>query len=338
MAELRPLHVTYIDTMGPRTFSWSPKLVGAVSAFEPDLIHLHGLWSFNSVAVPLLARKLGCRFLVSPHGMLDQWALRNSEWKKRIAWFAYEHRQLISASCVHVLNLSELSAIRHLGLSNPAAVIPNGVLLPESEQVSESTLKAPAPFKRLLYLGRLHPKKSVHTLVEAWAASRSLPGASNWRLEIAGTGDEAYVSKIRVAIREMNIEDSVSLLGGRFGVERDQTYRSCAAFILPSLSEGLPMSVLEAWSFGKPVLMTTACNLPDGFEARAAREIGSTISEIKNGLGSLFDMRDLELSEMGVRGLALVKGNYQWSTIADRMISTYRWLSAGGERPDFVLS
>ena len=58
--------------------------------------------------------------------------------------------------------------------------------------------------------------------------------------------------------------------GPQFGTAKAAAYRRADAFVLPSLSEGLPMAILEAWAHEKPVLMTDACNLPEGFAARAA--------------------------------------------------------------------
>ena len=58
---------------------------------------------------------------------------------------------------------------------------------------------------------------------------------------------------------------SVVFLGPQFGEAKAACYRNCDAFILPSFSEGLPMVILEAWAYGKPVLMTPQCNLPGGF-------------------------------------------------------------------------
>jgi glycosyltransferase involved in cell wall biosynthesis len=66
------------------------------------------------------------------------------------------------------------------------------------------------------------------------------------------------------------INGQCGFLGPLFGQEKDAAYRACDGFILPSLSEGLPMAVLEAWAHAKPVMLTPECNLPEGFTAEAA--------------------------------------------------------------------
>jgi glycosyltransferase involved in cell wall biosynthesis len=82
----------------------------------------------------------------------------------------------------------------------------------------------------------------------------------------------AYEQKLQ----ELAAGPSVVFVGAQFGAEKNACYRACDAFILPSLSEGLPMAVLEAWAHAKPVLMTPECNLPEGFATGAALQIGTT--------------------------------------------------------------
>ena len=98
------------------------------------------------------------------------------------------------------------------------------------------------------------------------AARQAILGPRNSRM---GSG---RIRKRTQAYR--SCDASVVFLGPQFGAEKSECYRACDAFILPSLSEGLPMTVLEAWSYAKPVLMTAECNLPEGFAAGAAVRIG----------------------------------------------------------------
>ena len=95
---------------------------------------------------------------------------------------------------------------------------------------------------------------------------------------------------------------SVSFLGAQFGAEKNACYRACDAFIMPSLSEGLPITVLEAWAYAKPVLMTPECNLPEGFGAGAALQIGTRPEEIAAALKQVIEMSDADRRAMGNRG------------------------------------
>jgi glycosyltransferase involved in cell wall biosynthesis len=129
---------------------------------------------------------------------------------------------------------------------------------------------------------------------------------------------------------------SVIFLGPQFGAENDACYRRCDAFVLPSLSEGLPMAVLEAWAYAKPVMMTPECNLPEGVAAGAAIEIGIEATEIARGLTQLFGMAASDRKEMGARGRALVAEKFSWPRIGEQMGAVYEWVLAGGAPPETV--
>ena len=127
-----------------------------------------------------------------------------------------------------------------------------------------------------------------------------------------------------------------NFLGPQFGAEKSECYRACDAFILPSLSEGLPMTVLEAWAHAKPVLMTPECNLPEGFEADAALRVGTTPEEIAAGLKALGEMSDDDRIAMGARGRDLVGKNFSWPRIGEQMRDVYEWALGGGAVPKSV--
>src|SRR5262249_6426423 len=129
---------------------------------------------------------------------------------------------------------------------------------------------------------------------------------------------------------------SVVFLGSRFGAEKSECYRKCDAFILPSLSEGLPMTVLEAWAYAKPVLMTPECNLPEGFSSGAALEIGTRPEEIARGLKQLGEMSDNDRIQMGNRGRALVATKFSWPRIGEQMRAVYEWVLGSGAPPERI--
>jgi poly(glycerol-phosphate) alpha-glucosyltransferase len=115
--------------------------------------------------------------------MLDRWALNNSRWKKRIAAFLYEDRNLQDAACIRALCDAEAQSIRAYGLRNPICVIPNGVEgSPEDSrfEIRDSKLAFGEGRQVLLYLGRLHPKKNLANLIRAWRATlNSQPSTLN---------------------------------------------------------------------------------------------------------------------------------------------------------------
>ncbi len=96
------------------------------------------------------------------------------------------------------------------------------------------------------------------------------------------------------------------------------------------------MAVLEAWAHAKPVLMTSECNLPEGFEANAALRIGTTPGEIATSLKVLRKMSDNDRSQMGNRGRALVATRFSWPRIGEQMRAAYEWMLGSGAPPETV--
>jgi poly(glycerol-phosphate) alpha-glucosyltransferase len=190
--------------------------------------------------------------------------------------------------------------------------------------------------KVLLFLGRLHPKKGLVSLVRAWARVQRDPGARDWALVIAGWDQGGHGRALRRLVAELSLERSVVFVGPQFDDAKAASYARADAFILPSVSEGLPMAVLEAWAHGVPVLMTKACNLPEGIAAGAALEIAPDLAGIAQGLSDLFAMSDLERAIMGARARSLAAERFSWPGIAARMKRVYEWVGGLGPTPPTV--
>jgi glycosyltransferase involved in cell wall biosynthesis len=345
LATWRPLVPKTFPTCGPRGFGYAPRMLSEFMREDVDVAHLHALWMFSSVVVHRWAKAVRRPYLVTLNGMLDSWAVRNSAWKKRLALALYERACLRDAACIQVNSLAELQTARAFGLTNAICVVPNGIDLPETLDGAQPESENPMPSlvkqgrKVLLYLGRLHPKKGLTNLIKGWRhALHSRPAASSsWMLAIAGWDQGEHEKELQILSAECGTQNSVLFLGPKFGAEKAACYRNCEAFVLPSLSEGLPMAILEAWSYAKPVLMTPECNLPEAFAAGAALPIRSEPESIKKGLHSLFDMSPTGHEKMGRRGLQLVLERFTWDTIAKDMRSIYAWLAQGGSPPACVV-
>ena len=196
-------------------------------------------------------------------------------------------------------------------------------------------------------------------MLKAWAAVQRTAGGGprtkEWILAIAGWDQGGHELELKRLATELGIgwgdvrtggttgqrsvvsgQWSVVFLGPQFGEAKAACYRNCDAFILPSFSEGLPMVILEAWAYGKPVLMTPQCNLPEGFTANAAIQIDPNAESMAQGLHTLFQSSISDLQSTGSRGRALVAGRFAWPRIATEMKSVYEWVLGGGAKPECV--
>ena len=152
------------------------RLIGTeVEALEKfgsvDVIHDNGIWLPHNHRLARLADTRGVVRFVSPRGMLEPWAIEHRKWKKRIAWKIYQKRDLKRADCHHATAETEAGSVRALELGVPVCVIPNGIDLPEHDP-HDQRVKSNRRERVALFLGRLHPKKGLPMLVEAWARVR----------------------------------------------------------------------------------------------------------------------------------------------------------------------
>jgi poly(glycerol-phosphate) alpha-glucosyltransferase len=368
LAAWAPVTAYHFRVLGPTDFGYAPALCRKLLELRCDIIHTHGIWQYPSIAALAWHKKCGGPYLVSPHGMLDPWALRNSAWKKRAARMLYEGSHLRQAACLRALCESEARSMRAYGLRNPICVIPNGIDLPGVVEGSELRVESSAlqrfaaGRKILLYLGRIHPKKGLANLLKAWkqvSGRWSVVGGqtSEWILAIAGWdegGHEDELNRLATELgtawmdvrehRTSNIEHPTSngcpllFLGPQFGEEKAACYRGCEAFILPSFSEGLPMVVLEAWAYGKPVLMTAECNLPEAFAVGAALRIEASAESIAQALEDVFRAPPSALRTMGDKGRELVRDRFTWPKVAAEMKAVYDWVLSSGSKPSSVIA
>lgn len=324
---------------GPAAFGYAPAMANSLWQLGEDLAHTQGLWMYPSFAVQRWSRRSGRPYLITPHGMLDAWAVRNSAWKKRLAGWAYEHAHLRGAACLHALCDAEAEAIRDYGLRNPICVIPNGVDLPERPTVLPPpwSTQLPSRARVLLYLGRLHPKKGLPVLLEAWGQVQALAEDASWHLVVAGWDQGGHQAQLIAQVERARLQNHVHFVGPQFGADKAASYERADAFVLPSFSEGLPMTVLEAWAHELPVVMTPACNLPEGFAAGAALETAPQADAIAATLERLFGLSDAEQCIMGEQGRRLVAERFTWPRVAEQMVAVYRWVLGQGPMPDSVV-
>ena len=371
-----PVPVQAFRIVGPRQFGFSPRFVRALEEFSPDLLHTHGLWLYPSIATKHYRRRRSVPRIVSAHGMLDPWAVRNSRWKKVIAHFLYEGAHLRDASCLRALCESEARSIRQFGLKNPIAIIPNGIDLPDLTGAGMSKpeiLKLggqhaagrPGPWrgrvepgqKVLLFLGRIHPKKGLVNLMKAWGEIQNSKSknqdSAGWVLAVAGWDQDGHEAELKrlcagLQIPFTDVRDqppsstphppaSVIFLGPQFNEAKAACYAHCDGFILPSFSEGVPMVVLEAWAYGKPVLMTPECNLPAGFARGAAIRIEPGVDSIVQGLREFFQASADQRRILGENGLRLTREQFAWPVLGREMADLYQWLLGGGTKPGCVI-
>ena len=296
-------------------------------------LHIHGLWEQSTMSAASAARSTGRPYIVSAHGMLERWALANKGLKKKIYGGLFERAHIEGATCLHALTLAEAEDYRRFGSRRPIAIIPNGVEIPKNidRQIFRQAFPALQGKRLVLFLGRIHFKKGLDILVDAWSQiSAKYPDVM---LVIAGPDFEGTRQTVESRIGELGLANRVLFTGMLTGDLKWSALASATCFVLPSYSEGLSVSTLEAMGVGVPVIVTEQCNLPEVQNLGAGWQIPSKPAALTLAMQECLENPPAENSRIGAKGQALVRDRYSWTAVGAQMSDLYRWVLEGGPAP-----
>jgi glycosyltransferase involved in cell wall biosynthesis len=327
------VHVDLVDFHGRLERAAGQPLVAAFERCgEPDVVHLHGVWEAALVRIAARCRRRGIPYVVRPCGMLDVWSLRQKPWKKKLALHATHRAYLRRAAAIHTLNRHEREAVETLELGVPVHVIPNGVFLEEvAGETAAGRFRASQP--RLgerpfvLFLSRLHIKKGLDLLAEAWVrVAPQLPGHA---LVVAGPREDDSIDAFRRRIESAGLAASVIETGPIFGESKTAALRECELFVLPSRQEGFSLAITEALAVGKPVVITEECHFPEVADQQAGEVVPLSPERIATAMARL--LRDeASRSAAGARGARLIRDRFTWPAIAAQCVALYEEATAPG--------
>jgi glycosyltransferase involved in cell wall biosynthesis len=253
--------------------------------------------------------------------MLDPWSMAQKSVKKRIALALGYRRMLNRASAIHWLNNDEQTLAEPLGLHAGPVVVPNGLSLSDLDRPSAFVTSGDGTVPTILFLGRLHMKKGLDILADAFA---QLLRTNPAQLVVAGPDGGAEKS-FRARIRELGLDVSVSIVGPLYGAEKWAAIDRAACFCLPSRQEGFSMAILEALGRGVPAVVSDACHFPEVQTARAGFVVPLVAEAVAEGLRNA--LADGARQRLGANGRALVAEKYLWDRIAARWIEIYGGLT-----------
>lgn len=316
----------------PSFFDYSGMLDVELHNNGDDLYHGHGIWNLPIHQMAKNARNKNKPYLISIRGMLEPWSLEQSKLKKKLAMLMYQHQDLKLASCLHATGQMEVESIRNLGYQNPIANIPNGINIKEYPQKEYK----PKREKTILFLSRIHPKKGIEILIEAWQLlDESIK--ENWKIKIAGNGDQAYINKLKQEIASKKLDNKIDIIGSKFGTEKLETYHNADLFVLPTYSENFGIVVAEALSCGIPVITTKGTPWKDLEDYKAGSWIDIGVDSLRTTLEEFLQKDSSELEQMGKNGRRLVEDKYSIESVGKQFLELYKWILNKTEKPDFVV-
>lgn len=289
-----------------------------------DLIHIHCIWSLQNTIASIIARIFKIPYVLSPHGMLDKWSLKQKKLKKYAYFLLVEKFNFKHAKYVHFLNIEEYKESKDFYDFKKFIVIPNGAYI-STKHINVSNLRPLIEDLKnnkkiiILYLGRLHPKKGLDDLLKSF--SLVLKKNSNFHLIVAGGGEEFYSNKLKELMNSLLINKNVSFLGPIYGDDKLFLYEHSDIFILPSYQEGDSVAIKEAMSSYLPVIITNACHFDEVEFQKAGKIISNDINQITDSI--LFFSESAIRNLYGLNGYNLISKKYTWQMISNEYYKLY---------------
>lgn len=339
--QVPPEHARDLETTSPsRARNWMDiglrqKLRKSIQA--ADGVHIHGLWEAHSVTASQLATSCRLPYMISAHGMLDSWAIKQKRLKKALYAALVESKVLQRASCLRALTAAEVEDYRRLCLSNAIVTIPNGVDVPPDVTPELFWERFPELRGRriVLFMGRLHSKKGLDLLMWAWhrLVYDLMPALRDEaHLVIAGPDGDGMLARLRDMATALDLGSSVTFPGMLQGSLRWSALAAAGLFVLPSYSEGFSVAVLEAMGVGCPVIISEPCHFPEVREHNCGWVIEPNVDALEDALRSYFEQRETASRATGARGRELVEERFSWAVVGQQMSEVYGWLE-GGPKP-----
>jgi len=294
-----------------------------------EIIHIHDYRSFLSIIICYFAMKYRIPYVLQAHGsVLPMFQ------KKRIKTLfddIFGYRILRNAAKIIALTDIEARQYKSMGIAeDKIKIVPNGIDLSNYDD-----LPIKGEFKKkysigesdriVLYLGRLHRLKGINLLIETF--SELVKEIGDIRLVIVGP-DDGILFNLKKQIDNLNINNKVLLTGPLYGRDKLEAYIDADVYVLPSIYETFPNTVLEAFACGIPVIVTDRCGI-----SHIVNKAGFVIEYNKDHLGKAIMkiLNDAKLSaECGDASKRMVKDKYTWDNIIIELEDVYQDILAGG--------
>jgi glycosyltransferase involved in cell wall biosynthesis len=312
---------------GPGFLYYAPAMLenAPVWVRDTDVVHGHGLYVGPNLIFGREARRQRKALVYHVHGMFEPYILKRSRWKKWLVHRLFEDRNFQDVRFWRALTATEADQIAATGARRPIVVIPNGLDVTEFGRPVDPDRPIRTPLverlakrsRRMLFLGRIHPKKGLMLLLPAWAKLGDQ--ARDWELVIAGPDEGGHLQEVRDRATELGIGERVIFTGLVQGEEKVRLLHSADVFVLPSFSEGLPMSVLEALACEVPVIATRESNVGELLAEGAGWECAADVDSIAGALREAVSASESERAERGSAGRRAIEARYGWPSVVSEL-------------------
>lgn len=289
-----------------------------------DVIHLNGARSYQNNIVLKYANKYKVPYILQPHGSI----LRIIDIKplKLIYDLIWGNDILMNSSRIIALHKREVEQIKSRGISeNKIDIVPNGIdLLEFSDLPPRGRFREKHNIrmntKIILFLGRIHKIKGINLLIEAFSELNEC--LVDTMLVIVGR-DDGLLDSLQKQVVFLKLTDNVLFTGPLFGNEKIEAFNDADVYVLPSIYDTFPLTIMEACACGIPIVTTDRCGIADIVKDSVGYVVEYNSYQLKQALIDILTDPDLR-KNFGMEGKILVKEKFNWSKIVVDLEKTYQ--------------
>lgn len=281
-----------------------------------DVVHIHAAFSIMSSYAAKECRRQGIPYIFRPLGTLSQYSMNtgNTQFKSWY-WRYIEQKTCATAKCIHVTSETEAQELRLLGINTPAKVSP----LPVSVKGAAKD-KRKKPLK-IGVLTRLHPKKNLEAFL---IACEQLSDTFDFTIDIAGSGDLDYESKLQEIAERPGLNGKVRFAGFVDGAEKEAFWKQLDYYVLPSHHENFGRAVAEALARGIPVLISKKVDIcPAVKRYNCGFVCDTTLESIKMGLENMLSQSEEAYHQQSENAIRCVEEEFHPDNIALQLQEMY---------------
>ena len=285
-----------------------------------DAVHLHGMWSLANLQWADFATNSNCPYFISPHGMLDDWCMRQKSFKKNLFLRMGGRKWLEHACGVHLTATAEQEQSQKWAPKMKSFVCPLPMDMGPFQHIPSRELAAQAESAYadgspvVLFLSRLHEKKRPELLIEV---ARELQSEAT--VVLAGDGDPSYVE----SLRKQASDTTVRFPGFVRGETKVAMYVHATCFALPTSQENFGYVLFEALAAGAPVLTTKGADTwPEIDNSGGGMVLEPTIDAFANAIRQLIASPE-NTSRMGAQGRSWALQNLNAEAATKQLLGQY---------------
>jgi len=341
---VRGAEVIYFNVWPRGRYAFSTSLTRALLQVvrDYDLVHVHWLYNYSSLAAAAAAHRAGVPYIFQPHGSLDPHLMRENFILKK-AYITLIGRHIMQGASGIIFTAEDerrLASLEKLAVRQ--YIVPVGF---DWEQYCN--LPPKGEFRRhipeigdrriVLFLGRISRQKGLDLLISAFKQLISIH--PDLHLVIVGPDGEGYGSHVRRWIREAGVEDCTTFVGFIEPRIKLAAYVDSEVFVLPSYAENFGVTVAEALACRLPVVITDRVNICDEIRrAQAGIVVECSVRSLVNGIDRVLADRYLA-TDLAGNGHELVQKQYSWDIVVQKTLAVYRDVldHKRGNRPRFPI-